>query len=208
LQALLSAAAATFLSLFPIVNPIGALPVFVGLTAQSSEGDKRRIVTRSTFSVAVILSVFLFVGRFLLHFFGISLPVLQIAGGLVVGHTAWNMVAGQPSLSPAEHEEAGQKDDISLTPLAMPILAGPGAIGVVIALSAHVSDWSAYPGYVLGIMAIAVVTYLVLRLGEGLSERLGRTGIGVLNRTFGFLILAIAVQLVAKGVLGIAAGRR
>jgi multiple antibiotic resistance protein len=157
-------------------------------------------------NVVLILGAFLFVGRFLLHFFGISLPVLRIAGGLIVSQTAWRMVTGRAELNEAEHSEAVEKEDVSLVPLAMPVLAGPGAIGVVIALAAHDSHWSAYAGHLLGVIAIGLVTALVLRMGDPMAKRLGHNGAGVLNRISGLLILAIAVQLVTNGVLQIAVG--
>lgn len=201
-----SAAAATFLALAPIVNPLGNLAVFVALTEASGPAEQRSMAWKAGRNVVLILGAFLFIGRFLLHFFGISLPVLRVAGGLIVGQTAWRMVTGRAELNEAEHSEAVEKEDISLVPLAMPVLAGPGAIGVVIALAAHDSRWSAYAGHLAGVVAIGFVTALVLRMGDPMAKRLGHNGAGVLNRISGLLILAIAVQLVANGVLRIAAG--
>jgi multiple antibiotic resistance protein len=201
-----TAAVSTFLALLPIVNPLGNLPIFVALTSGATEAGQRSIAWKVGWNVIWILGAFLVFGRFLLHFFGISLPVLRVAGGLVVGYTAWRMVTGQAELTEAEHAEAVGKDEISLVPLAMPVLAGPGAIGVVIALSAHVSHWSSYVGHLLGIVGMGLVTWLVLRMGEPAAKRLGRNGVGVLNRFSGLLILAIAVQLVADGTLRIARG--
>ena len=144
--------------------------------------------------------MFLFFGRFVLYFFGISLPVLKIAGGLIVANTAWGMVTSTARITPAESDEASTKEDISLTPLAMPLLSGPGAIGVVMALAASVDHWLAYVGMVIGIAAVAITFYLFLWMGGPLVRRLGPGAIGAINRIFGFLILAIAVQLVWNGV--------
>ncbi|MDQ4145971.1 MAG: MarC family protein [Actinomycetota bacterium] len=198
-----SAAAATFLALLPIVNPVGNLPLFVALSSEASEAERRSIAWKASRNVILILGTFLLIGRFLLHFFGISLPVLRVAGGLIVGHTAWRMVTGRGELSEAEHTEAVGKESISLVPLAIPILAGPGAIGVVIALSAHMSHWSAYIGHLLGVTAVGLAIALVLRMGEPMARRLGHNRVGVLNRLSGLLILAIAVQLVADGAVRI-----
>jgi len=135
-----------------------------------------------------------------LHFFGISLPVLKIAGGLIVANTAWGMVTSHARISPEESQEAEGKEDISLTPLAMPLMSGPGAIGVVMALAANVDNWEAYVGMVIGISAIALSVVLFFWLGGPLVRRLGPSAVGAINKVFGFLILAIAVQLVSDGI--------
>jgi multiple antibiotic resistance protein len=135
-----------------------------------------------------------------LHFFGISLPVLKIAGGLIVANTAWGMVTSHARISPEESQEAEDKEDISLTPLAMPLMSGPGAIGVVMALAANVDNWEAYVGMVIGISAIALSVVLFFWLGGPLVRRLGPSAVGAINKVFGFLILAIAVQLVSDGI--------
>jgi len=195
-----NAAAATFLALFPIVNPFGGIPLFFSITSGFTQKDRYRAALKTGFYVFLILVTFMFFGRFVLNFFGISLPVLQIAGGLIVANTAWGMVTGGNRMTPAESDEASVKEDISLTPMAMPMLSGPGSIGVVMGLAAHVDNWTAYFGMVIGIAALAVTVYLFLRLGGPLVDRLGPGTVGAINRIFGFLILAIAVQLVWDGV--------
>ena len=124
----------------------------------------------------------------------------MVAGGLIVANTAWEMVTSTSRMTVAETEEATDKEDISLTPLAMPLLSGPGAIGVVLALAAHVDNWLAYLGMVIGIAAVALSAFLFLCMGGPLVRRLGPGAVGAINRIFGFLILAIAVQLVWDGV--------
>src|SRR4029077_4250489 len=150
--------------------------------------------------VFVILVAFLFFGRFVLYFFGISLPVLKIAGGLIVANTAWGMVTSHARITPEESHEAEDKEDISLTPLAMPLMSGPGAIGVVMALAAHVDSAASYMGLVIGVAGIALSVTLFFVLRARLVRRLGPIGVGAINKIFGFLILAIAVQLVWDGV--------
>ncbi len=117
-----------------------------------------------------------------------------------MANTAWGMVTSTARMTTAETDEASTKEDISLTPLAMPLLSGPGAIGVVMALAAHVDNRSAYLGMVIGIAAVAVSVLLFLLMGGPLVRRLGPSAVGAINRIFGFLILAIAVQLVWDGV--------
>jgi multiple antibiotic resistance protein len=135
-----------------------------------------------------------------LIFFGISLPVLRIAGGLIVANTAWGMVTGGSRITAAESSEASVKEDISLTPMAMPMLSGPGSIGVIMGLAADANSTVSYVGMVIGVVALGLVVYLFLRLGGPLVKRLGPGAAGAINRIFGFLLLAIAVQLVWDGV--------
>lgn len=200
LRTLPSSAAETFLALLPIVNPFGAIPIFFTMTSSWTPRDRNRTALKTGMWVFLILITFLFFGRFVLHFFGISLPVLRIAGGLIVANTAWGMVTSRARITPAETHEAESKEDISLTPLAMPLLSGPGAIGVVMALAADVNNWSAYVGMVIGVAAVALTATLLFWMGGPLERRLGPSAVGAINRIFGFLILAIAVQLVWDGV--------
>jgi len=200
LRNLPSAASATFLALFHIVNPFGGVPIFFTLTSDFDQQERNRTALRTAIYVAAILIFFLFLGRFVLSFFGISLPVLKIAGGLIVANTAWGMVTATSRITPSESAEASMKEDISLTPMAMPMLSGPGSIGVVMGLAAHTDSLMSYFGMVIGITAVALSVYLFLRLGGPLVSRLGPGATGAINRIFGFLILAIAVQLVWDGM--------
>jgi MarC family membrane protein len=200
LKGLPTAAIGTFLALFPIVNPFGAVPIFFSLTSRSSRSERRMVEAKVALFVVAILVFFLLVGRFVLSFFGISLPVLRIAGGLIVANAAWGMVTSKSRITDAEGDEAITKEDISFTPMAMPILAGPGSIGVVMGLAANSTNMLAYVGMIIGIAALGLVVYLFLRLGGPLVERLGPNATGSINRIFGFLILAVAVQLIWDGI--------
>jgi multiple antibiotic resistance protein len=200
LRTLPASAAATFLALFPIVDPFGGVPIFFSMTSTWSAQDRSRTAFKTGLWVFIILVTFLFFGRFVLLFFGISLPVIKIAGGLIVANTAWGMVTSHARITPEESHEAEDKEDISLTPLAMPLMSGPGAIGVVMALAAHVDNAAGYLGMVIGVAAIALSVSLFFCLGGPLVRRLGPSAVGAINKIFGFLILAIAVQLIWNGV--------
>jgi multiple antibiotic resistance protein len=170
------------------------------MTSTWTAQDRRRTAYKTGVWVFVILVTFLFFGRFVLYFFGISLPVLKIAGGLIVANTAWGMVTSTARITPAETHEAESKSDISLTPLAMPLMSGPGAIGVIMGLAAHVDNAAGYIGMVIGVAAVALSVALFFCMGGPLVRRLGPSAVGAINKIFGFLILAIAVQLVWDGV--------
>lgn len=196
-----SAATATFLALFPIVNPLGGVPMFFSLTDDYSPEERRRTALKIAVDVIAILVFFMLFGRFVLNFFGISLPVLKIAGGLIVANTAWGMVTGSSRVTTEESSEALTKEDISLTPMAMPMLSGPGSIGVVMGLAADANHFLSYVGMVIGIVALGLTVWLFLCLGGPFVKRLGPGAVGAINRIFGFLILAIAVQLIWNGAI-------
>jgi multiple antibiotic resistance protein len=193
-----------FASLFPVINPLGAIPVFCSLTSDNTDEYRKKMALKTSVNVFFILIVFFFIGELLLDFFGISLGVLKIAGGLIVAHTAWEMVSGHHKLSHEENTEVETKEDISFTPMALPLLSGPGAIGVVIGLSyTNQNHLIFYSGTSIGILLIAISAFISLRLSMPLFKLLGKTGVGVLNRIMGFFILAIAVQLVFNGIFSL-----
>ncbi|MBE9192082.1 NAAT family transporter [Gloeocapsopsis crepidinum LEGE 06123] len=202
-QQLTSAAIGTFLTLFPVTNPVGAIPIFYGLTAVNTKLYRLHQARQTAINVVLILGVFLLAGREILSFFGISLGVLRIAGGLLIAHTAWEMVTARQRLTRPESDEAVDKEDISFTPMAIPMISGPGAIGVVIGFAASNTRWVDDAGCLLGIVLLGVTIYLCLALGEPLVGVLGKNGLGALNRVLGFFILAIAVQFVADGTFSL-----
>jgi multiple antibiotic resistance protein len=195
-------------ALFPIMNPIGALPAFAGLTEGDEPAHRRSQGRRAAIYSGALLVVFAIAGRPILHGLGIGLPALQVAGGLIVGHSAYGMVVNGPRLTDHEQAHGQAKDDISFTPLAMPLLAGPGAIGIVIGLAGRSDGTAPIAGIVVGCLLMALLIAVVFRLGAPLLEHLGETGIGAMSRIFGFLILAIAVELIAHGILALAPGLR
>ena len=200
MQSFLSYTFGTLIALIPITNPIGAIPIFYSLTVHSTPNYRLEQARKIAINVVGVLLTFLLIGKLILSFFGLSLGVLRIAGGLIVGHTAWEMVTARRRLTPVEQQDAADKDDISFTPMAVPIIGGPGAIGVVLGLSTQANHWNDYVGCGLGIGLLGLIVYGSLRLGEPLVEKLGATGLGALNRILGFLILSIAVQLISHGL--------
>jgi multiple antibiotic resistance protein len=193
----------TLAALFPIANPIGSVPIFYSLTATDTRSERRRTAQKTAINVVLILAVFLLGGRTILEFFGISLNVLRIAGGLLVANAAWEMVTSRQRLTESEQQAGAEKEDISFTPMAIPLIAGPGSIGVTIGLATKLTHWSDYLGCLIGIVLFGGLLYVCLVLGESLLSILGRNGLGALNRVLGFFILAIAVQLIADGVISL-----
>jgi multiple antibiotic resistance protein len=198
MEQFLSYAAVTFLGLFPIANPVGVVPTFYRLTFGNTPRHRGQQARQVAINVIIVLAIFLVAGRLILDFFGLSLGALQIAGGLLIAHTAWGMVTVSPSPVGVSEGLAAEKD-ITLIPMAIPIISGPGAIGMVIGLISQDPQPVNYAGSLLGIVGIGIVVYFCLTLGEPLIKALGRNGIDTLTRILGFFILAIAIQLMVDG---------
>lgn len=189
---------------FAILNPLGAIPLFLSLTAQRSPREMHRTAAKTAIAVAVILIVSIWVGERLLHFFGIGVPAFRIAGGLLVLLIAIAMFHAKTTPARHTHEEdaeAESKEDIAVVPLAIPLLAGPGAISLVI-VDAHQA-----PGvlgklvFSVGIAAVAFVVWVVLWLAEPIGRRLGTAGLNIATRIMGLILAAMAIQFMAQGLL-------
>ena len=197
---------ATVAALLPLTNPPGAVATFAALTTGQEPGRVRAQAWRTALDVAAVLVVFALAGTLLLNALGVSLASLQIAGGIVVGHAGFRMLVPATAISAPEKQHAATKTDISFSPMALPLIAGPGSIGVVIALAARHPGVEARIGIVLGILVIAVLIGATLRWGTPLVDRLGPTGTGALTRVMGFLILVIGVELVVHGLQALGIG--
>jgi multiple antibiotic resistance protein len=200
---ILHSIAVAFVAMFPMINPIGHAPMFYGMTSDDTPA-RRRVMSRMIgLYVFLILTVSLLFGNLLLSFFGVTIDDLRIAGGLLVAHSGWAMLGNQSRVTPLEHAAAAEKEDISLTPMAMPILAGPGAMSLAIGLSTYGQTIPHYIGFMLGFAAIALLTWICFRESDAMVRVLNVNAIGALNRVLGLFILAIGVNMVVKGVLDV-----
>ena len=191
---------ASILALAPITNPIGALAGFAGLTAGNTPAAIRSQAWKTGIYVFAILTSFAVCGSFIMRFFGFDLPSLQIAGGLVVAHSGFSMLENKRRSTNEEDQHATLKEDVSFSPMALPLIAGPGSIGVVIALAARNTAVGFQIGIVLGILITAATIAVLLRYGTPWIDKLGATGVGAITRIMGFLILVIGVELVIHGI--------
>lgn len=192
--------AVAFIAMFPIINPIGHAPMFYGMAADETPAHRRLMSAKIGFYVFLILTASLLFGNLLLGFFGVTIDDLRIAGGLLVAHSGWGMLANQSRVTPQEHAAAEEKDDISLTPMAMPILAGPGAMSLALGLAVYGRTVPHYTGYVVGFAAIALLTWQSFRWSGAMVRVLNVNAVGALNRVLGLFILAIGVNMIVKGV--------
>ena len=195
----------TFLTLLVVMDPIGLGPVFLGLAGNRSEGQRLEVARKAVYVAAGIMVVFTLVGAALLRNLGISLHAFRVAGGVLLFRIAVDMVFAQHERETVEEErEARTRRDISVFPLAIPLIAGPGALASVMILA---GESHAYTGGVFLVLAMTIVVLGLVYLGLALSARtarlLGQTGVNVVTRVLGVLLSALAVQYVADGVRGL-----
>ncbi|MDJ0620499.1 MAG: MarC family protein [Calothrix sp. MO_192.B10] len=182
---------------------MGAVPIFYSLTANASKHQRLQQAKKVALNASSIIAFFFVTGQAILDFWGISLGVLQIAGGLLIARTAWTFAETNQYQTVTNSQEVTQAKDIALIPMAVPLISGPGAIGLVIGLAAENPQWSNYLGGLLGIAMLGITLYLCLVWGELLVKVFGQSGIRVLSQVLGFFILAISIQLLADGIFAL-----
>ncbi len=196
----------TVVALLPVINPVASAPVLLAITEGDTEARRAQQVKMGCFYMVVILVGCLFGGSFIIRVFGISIPGIRIAGGLLVCGIAFTMLA-TPREDAGERrrrEEARAKNNISLTPLAMPMLSGPGSIAITIGFTSLADGGLDYAAIVAGIIVVAVISYATLRLSGRMVRLVGANGMNSLTKFMGFLILCIGVQFIVNGATAIA----
>ena len=156
----------TFGVIFAIVDPFGYIPIFIAMTGKDTEEQRRRMLKKACITACIVLTGSAFLGNAILRFFGISIPALQISGGLILLVIAFEMVKVIPTpekITPHEENEGKEKEDISIIPLAIPMLSGPASIASVVVLSAKGDSLYLYPAIVLSIVITLGFTYFILR---------------------------------------------
>lgn len=195
-------------SLFAIVDPIGTLPFFVRLTEGFSPADREIILRRAVVVLGLVLGSFALVGRFLFAAFGFTLQAFEIAGGILLFTVAFEMMTGEMTrtkLTETDREEAlARRDELSVMPLGIPLLAGPGAISTVMIYEGSAGgDPLSVAATFIAVGVTTAATFVVLRYGQGIFRALGRVGVMALTRVMGLLLAAVAVQFVLDGVVSV-----
>ena len=194
---------ASFASLFAIVDPFAALPVYLALTANTTAARRHLIAKRASFTAFAVLAVFGGTGQVLFNFFGISIAAFKIAGGILLFSVAFEMMNAKVSSTkstPAEEEDAVMRDDIGVMPIGLPLLSGPGAIASSMMLSARATHPPEKLARFGAMAVVALITWIVLRSATGIARVLGRTGMNIIARVMGLILAATAAQFVIDGL--------
>lgn len=194
-----------FVGLFAVLNPLGVIPVFISVTADESDVQKKKTINTVAISVAIILILALFFGDLLLEFFGISINSFRIGGGILILLMAISMLHAKKShvkQTPEEANEAQAMESVAIVPLAMPLLAGPGSISGVI-IASH-----KYPG-ILHHLAVALIVVIlsgiiwgILKLSPFIAKKMSTTGLNIITRIMGLILASIAVEFIVNGLKG------
>ena len=191
------------LSSFVIANPIGAIPIFISLTADHPEPARRRTAKITAATVAIVLVASVFLGQLLLNSFSVSIPSFRVGGGILILLMAVSMLEARPNRArstPEETDEAAARDDIGVVPLGIPLVAGPGAISTMIIYGEQATDWIATGFLVLIGILVALSVWIALRLADPIRSLLGQTGINIVTRLLALILAAVAVEFITSGL--------
>lgn len=196
-----------FAALFSVINPIGTAPIFVALTQNDSKKERSRISLWTAINVCIILIVSYFVGQYVLSFFGISLDALRIAGGLIIVNSGFSLLSGKITkhrgIDKKTENEAQKRNDIALSPLAIPMLAGPGSISLLIAFYQEHHSTIDMIVAVSAIFGVAISIYIILGSAHYLVKILGSSGIVAISKIVGFIVIAIGIQYIVGAIVNI-----
>lgn len=185
-----------------IVDPIGVVPIFLSMTAGDSNEKIRRTALRACIVAGALLTFFALFGGIIFKVFSVSLGAFRVAGGILLLITALDMLrarASETRTSRPEEQEGAQKEDIALVPMAMPLLAGPGAIAAAMVLMSRGDTWISAVPVLLAIVLTFTLSYFVLRAAGLVQRVLKQSGVAILERVMGLILAAIAVQFIADG---------
>ena len=191
-------------SIFSILNPIGIIPVFLTITAGQSGIDKKATIRRTVLAVVLILLISAYTGNYILGFFGIDINSFKVAGGILILLMSVHMLQAKtpPSkTNKAEHDEAMTKDDVAVVPLAIPLIAGPGAISTVILFASEIHTILDNAALGIIIILVSLSIWPILLLSKPIGNYLGTTGLNVATRIMGLILASISVKFILEGIL-------
>jgi MarC family membrane protein len=192
-----------FTSVLFIVDPFAVIPTFLAMTERDTQAQRRVMARRAAWTCAITLTLFALGGSLIFKVFGITIGAFKIAGGVLMGLNALDMVQARRSQqreTPAETAEGTLKEDVGILPLGVPMLAGPGAISTVMVLAVGAKSWTTTAALYATIALTAWVSFVTLAAATLIERRLGQTGMRILTRLMGLVLTAIAVQFILDGI--------
>ncbi|WMY96414.1 MAG: YchE family NAAT transporter [Arsenophonus sp.] len=190
-----------FLALFVIVNPIGILPIFITMTNNYSHSERNHVNFTANFSVSIILCISLLIGKTFLQLLGISIDSFRIAGGIVIVSIAMSMISNTQDKK--EKLETIVKNNIGVVPLALPLMAGPGAISSCIVWSSRLEGWGHLLGLILTSIFFSFLCWLLFRSSSVLIKYLNKTAINVISRIIGLLLISLGIEFIITGLISV-----
>jgi len=193
-------------TLFTLINPIGISPILIIMTERFPQKEKINIAKKGSLTAFITLILFSLLGSVIFNFFGITIEAFQIMGGILFFRNGLRMLdskIGRSRTTPAEQEESEESDDIAVSPIGIPLIAGPGAITAAMLLSSQTPQIYSYFTLIFSIFFVLSLVYLILRNGNVILKLLGTTGIRIIQRLMGLILMVIAVQFVINGVISI-----
>ena len=198
-----------FSTIFTLINPIGLTAVYLSIVDPFDTKEKSRIALKGTITAFVILIIFSLIGDVIFSFYRITVSAFKIAGGILFFRTGIQMLEARVSRSrstPKEEEESGSKEDIAYTPIGIPLIAGPGAITSVMILSSETPEWELRLVLFAVIALVLILTYIIFQGADYLTQRFGTTGLRIVQRIMGLILMVIAVQFVIDGTTSVVTG--
>ena len=194
----------TFSSLFTLINPIGITPILLSITIDLDDNEYTGIIKKGIIVAYLILFIFSLMGSLIFEFYGITINAFMIAGGILFFRSSIDMIEAKvprSSSTPKETEEAEEKEDMSITPIGIPLIAGPGAITSVMLLSSQAISTGDKLILHFNIILTLLLTFVILLLGKKISKRIGTTGIRIIQRIMGLILLVISIQFIIYGIV-------
>ncbi len=197
----------TFAALISVINPFGTLPIFIGLTKDKEAREMNEIAVRTVINVLVIMLITLYGGEYIFAFFGIGLTSLKLTGGLVIASSGFALLSGNFSrhkgMKRKEKEDARKRSDISMTPLAIPMLSGPGSMSLLITYKEMYPSLNDQLVILGAIIVTCAITLLIMLSGRVIVRSLGASGINALSRIIGFIVISIGIEYIVSTIIEI-----
>lgn len=192
-----------FSSLFALINPIGNVPIFITITENYSQKERNKIALKAVIFSLLVLVIFALIGDIIFSFYGITIHAFRIAGGILLFKISLDMVESKRSrtrTTPSEMEEAEEKDDVAYTPLGIPLIAGPGSIASIMILSSEAENNLDKLTLFLTLVIVLFATFIIFKLSKFLSNYFGKSGLRIMQRIMGLILLVISIEFILKGI--------
>ena len=192
-----------FSSLFTLINPIGIVPIFIAMTEDCTKKERDIIALKAVLFSFFILVLFGIIGEFIFSFYNITIHGFRIAGGILLLKISFDMIESKRSrtkTTPKEEKEAEEKSEIAYTPLGIPLIAGPGSIASMMILTNQITDYNDEISLFLALILVLLITFLIFKLSKFLSKKFGKTGLRILQRLMGLILMVISIEFILKGI--------